>query len=90
MPKSLKLGWQKCSAVQPSKKLYQDKRRPFVLLRWKEVCDPLLQPHVLREGLHRRGAASSVLRQQLQRGVVVALPCQGLAGGDGCVLLAQN
>lgn len=60
-----------------------------MLLGWKEVCDLLLQSDVIKEeSLHRRGAASPVLRTQLQRGVVVAVPCQGLVGDNGCVLLA--
>lgn len=54
---------------------------------WKEVCDLLLQMDVFKEeSLRRRGTFFPVLRKQLQRGVVVPVPCQGLGSGDGCVL----
>lgn len=60
-----------------------------MLLGWKEVCDLLLQSDGIKEeSLRRRGAASPVLRRQLQRGVVAAGPYQELVGDDGCVLLA--
>ena len=60
-----------------------------MLLGWKKVRDLLLQSDVVKEeSLHRGGAGSPVLRQQLQRGVVVTVPCQGLVGDDGCVLPA--
>lgn len=59
-----------------------------MLRGWKEACDLLLPSLVSgKKSLHSRGAAPGSEKAAAERSGG-AVPCQALAGHDGCVLLA--